>query len=384
MIERRNLASRVERALDRAPVTALLGPRQCGKTTMARQIARRRGDVTYFDLESPGDSARLEHPMMALEPLKGLVIIDEVQRRPELFAILRVLADRRASSARFLILGSASPHLVKGASESLAGRIEFVEMGGIEPSDPGAPHLDRLWVRGGLPPSCLARTETDSYVWRDNYVRTFLERDVPQLGISVPALTLRRFWSMLAHYHGQIWNSSELGAALGLNDKTVRRYLDLLTGAFLVWQLAPWHENIGKRQVKSPKVYFRDTGLLHLLLEIPDARALDRHPKIGASWEGFALELVLRALRPLSAYFWATHSGAELDLLVVDRGRRYGFEFKRADAPRMTRSLDSAIRTLGLARAWIVYPGRTAYRISAKAAALPLSRLTGKFTIRSL
>jgi predicted AAA+ superfamily ATPase len=384
MIERRNLLSRVNRALERAPVTGLMGPRQCGKTTLARQVAGSRARVEYFDLEAPKDVARLENPELALARLKGLVVIDEIQLMPSLFPLLRVLADRRPLPARFLILGSVSPDLVAGASESLAGRIEFIEMGGIEPADPGSPSLDRLWVRGGLPRSCLARTEKDSYTWRENYVLTFLERDVPKLGIRIPAAALRRFWSMLAHYHGQTWNSCEIAGAMAMSDKTMRQYLDILSGAFLVRQLHPWFENVGKRQVKAPKIYFRDTGLLHLLLEIPDLRALDRHPKIGASWEGFALELTLRSLRPLSAYYWGTHAGAELDLMIVDRGLRYGFEFKRADAPRMTRSLQSAIDSLGLEKAWIVYPGRIAYRINEKVSVLPLDRLAGRVSLAKL
>lgn len=361
-----------------------MGPRQCGKTTLARRVAAGRRPAAFFDLESPADLARLANPEIALSRLKGLVVIDEIQHRPDLFPLLRVLSDRRPCPARFLILGSVSPSLVKGASESLAGRIEFIEMGGLDPSDPGTPSLDRLWLRGGLPRSCLARTEPDSYAWRDNYVATFLERDIPNLGIRIPAPALRRFWSMLAHYHGQIWNSSEIAGSMGMSDKTMRQYLDILTGAFLVRQLQPWHENVGKRQVKSPKIYFRDTGLLHLLLEIPDARALDRNPKIGASWEGFALERTLQSLRPLSAYFWATHSGAELDLLITHGGRRYGFEFKRADAPRMTKSLLSAIETLNLAKAWIVYPGDTAYPLAKNVSVIPLDRLTGKVSLPNL
>jgi hypothetical protein len=294
-IARQDDRDRVARALARAPIAALLGPRQCGKTTLAREIGGLR-NATYFDLESHIDQRRLTNPEFELGDARGLVVIDEIQTRPDLFALLRVLADRPSRRARFLILGSASPGLVRGASESLAGRVEFVELGGLNLRDTGSDAATQLWVRGGLPRSFLARTAADSAAWRDQFVQTFLERDVPQLGITVPAAAMRRFWTMLAHYHGQTWNGSELARSMGLSDKTVRGYLDILTGTFMVRQLQPWHANVSKRQVKAPKIYLRDSGVLHSLLELNTRDALLAHPKVGASWEGFAIEQVLLRL----------------------------------------------------------------------------------------
>jgi predicted AAA+ superfamily ATPase len=301
--------------------------------------------------------------------------LDEIQSMPELFAVLRVLVDREETRCRFLVLGSASPEIVRGASETLAGRIEFVELGGFDLAEVGTPQWQRLWVRGGFPRSYLAETDRDSLAWREGFIRTFLERDVPQLGFSVAAAAMRRFWTMLAHYHGQTWNASELARAMGLTDKTVRGYLDLLTGTFMVRQLQPWHENLAKRQVKAPKVYLRDTGLLHGLLELPDLPSLTAHPRVGASWEGFALEQVLRLMRPPQAYFWATHGGAELDLLFFYRGRRYGVEVKFAEAPVVTRSMKVAVTDLGLDRLWVIHPGRHGYPLDERIAFLPLSDL---------
>lgn len=346
-------------------MVALVGPRQCGKTTLARRIAQ-DGLADRFDLEDPVDVARLAAPKLALENLRGLVVIDEIQRMPELFEILRVLADRPRTPARFLVLGSASPQLVRGVSETLAGRVRFVEMGGFDVQEAGAERIRALWTRGGFPRSFLARSESESFTWRGDFIRTFLERDIPQLGISIAATTLRRFWTMIAHYHGQIWNAAEFARSLGTSEPTARRYLDILAGAFVVRQLAPWFENLGKRQVKSPKVYVRDSGLLHALLGLGDHRQLTSHPKFGASWEGFAVEQVLGILRPHEAYFWATHSGAELDLLAIRRGKRLGFEMKCADAPSLTRSMTVALHDLRLDRLLVVYPGTRSYRLSPK------------------
>ena len=365
MIARPDLIRRVRRALRDNPVAVLLGPRQCGKTTLARMIAERRR-CELFDLEDPRDLARLEAPMLALEPLRGLVIIDEVQRKPELFELLRVLADRPRGGARFLLLGSASPHVVRGVSESLAGRAGVVEMGGFDLREIGAENYRSLWLRGGLPRSYLARSGPASRRWRADFVRTFLERDIPQLGITIPAQTLRRFWTMVAHYHGQVWNAAELARSLGRSEKTAGRYLDLLSGAFVVRQVQPWFENVGKRQVKSPKVYVRDTGLLHALLEIDTQRDLLRHPKLGASWEGFAMEQVLAATGSESFYWWATHSGAEIDLLLLKGAKRIGVELKCADAPRMTKSIRTAMDVLKLDHVHVVYPGPKSYPIEKK------------------
>jgi predicted AAA+ superfamily ATPase len=369
-ISRPRYTTAIKTALGRTPICALLGPRQCGKTTLARIIARETG-AAYFDLESAPDRARLESPLAALDPLEGIVVLDEIQRRPELFEHLRVLADRDPLSARFLILGSASPELVRQASESLAGRIEFVDLAGFDVSEVGAENLERRWVRGGFPRSYLAETDDDSFAWRANFIRTFLERDIPQLGIRIPSAAIERFWTMVSHYHGQIWNASELAASLGLSDKTITQYLDILCGTYMMRRLQPWHENLRKRQVKSPKVYIRDSGIFHSLIGLPDRDAVLGHPKLGASWEGFMLEQVLRHLDATGTYFWATHAGAELDLLVMLNGRRYGIEFKWHDAPRMTRSLHVALEDLHLERACIIYPGKEAYAVHEKVTAVP-------------
>ena len=362
LIPRSRLRELVETHLSQFPVVSMLGPRQSGKTTVARQIAEHRG-ATYFDLEDPKALARLEHPASSLEPLRGLVVMDEIQRRPELFALLRVLADRDPLPARFLILGSASPDVVKGVSESLAGRVAFVDVTGFDLGEVGAHSFEQLWLRGGFPRSFLADGDEASITWRFEFVRTFLERDVPQLGLSIPAATLRRFWTMLAHVHGQVWNAAELARSLGSSESTARRYLDLLSSVFLVRQLPPWFENLAKRQVKAPKIYVRDSGLLHALLDLRDKAALESHPKLGASWEGFALEQVLRFANSRNAYFWGTHSGAELDLLLFDRVRRVGFEFKYGDAPRTTRSMRIASADLGLEQILVVHPGADSYEL---------------------
>jgi len=380
VVKRPSYLQQISKALKRSPVTALLGPRQCGKTTLAREFGRDR-DATYFDLESQPDVRRLENPQLMLGSLKGPVIIDEVQVLPHLFNILRVLVDRPTNRVRFLILGSASPEIIRNVSESLAGRVEFVELSGFDLRETGGESWRNLWLRGGFPRSFLAKSDEDSLAWREGFIRTFLERDIPQLGITIPAAAMRRFWTMLAHYHGQTWNASELARSLGLSDKTIRSYLDILTGTFMVRQLQPWYENIGKRQVKAPKIYFRDSGLLHALLGLPDRHALLGHPRVGASWEGFALEQFLLAMRPHDAYFWATHNGAEIDLLFVHGGRRYAVEAKFSEAPTVTRSMHVGIRDLGLDHLWIMHPGQHSYPIHEKITAWPLKdvdRLPGR------
>ena len=356
MISRKTFKKAIQTALARAPICGLLGPRQAGKSTLAREIAA-PGSSSYFDLESHRDQLRLTNPELALGSLSGLVVLDEIQTRPDLFPILRVLADRPKHPARFLILGSASPELMSRSAESLAGRIEYVDLHGFDLSETGPRSADKLWVRGGFPRSFLATKESDSVAWREGFVRTFLERDLPQFGIRVGAAAMRRFWTMLAHSHGQLWNASELGRSLGLSDKTVRTYLDELSQTFMVRQLQPWFENVGKRQVKSPKVYLRDSGLLHHLLGIETAAQLHAHPKVGSSWEGFALEQVLRFTASRQAFFWATQGGAELDLLLLRDGKRFGYEFKYSERPQVSRSMRIAIDDLGLDGLTIVCPG---------------------------
>ena len=374
MIRRTRLLERIRDALKRSRVVALVGPRQCGKTTLAREILP-AGSPRYFDLEDPTSLARLAEPMTALANLRGTIVIDEVQRRPALFPVLRVLADRKPLPARFLVLGSASPELLRQTSESLAGRVEIIELSGFGLAEVGLSALDRHWQRGGFPRSFLARSAADSSVWRQQFIHTLLERDLPQLGVTIPAPALFRFWAMLAHYHGQIWNASEPARSLGVSDATVRRYLDLFTGLYMVRQLQPWHENLKKRQVKSPKVYVRDSGLLHQLLGIRSERDLLNHPKCGASWEGYAIEAVIGAAQPDEAYFWATHQGAELDLLLFGNGRRLGVEVKRADAPALTRSMQIALEDLKLEQIAVVYPGTRHYTLSDRITVVPLAAI---------
>lgn len=366
----------VRTALRRSRVVALLGPRQCGKTTLARGFVA-ADSANYFDLEDPASLARLTEPETALRPLRGLVVIDEIQRRPELFPLLRVLADRRPLPARFLILGSAAPELLRQSAETLAGRIETVHLEGLRLADLGVGTQARHWLRGGFPLALTARSEADSFAWRRQFLQTFLERDLPQLGVGVSAPALRRFWSMLAHYHGQIWNAADPARALGVNESTVRRHLDLLTGVFMVRQLPPWFENLGKRQVKAPKIYVRDSGLLHALLGLGTQRDLEHHPKLGASWEGYAVEEVLKALRPDDAYYWATHNGAEIDLVLFKGGKRLGVECKRADAPTLTPSMRIALADLKLDELLVVYPGERRYRLAPRVAVVPLAELAG-------
>jgi hypothetical protein len=374
MIPRPSATEAIRTALDRSRIVALLGPRQCGKTTLARQFVSPES-ANYFDLEDPLSLARLDEAMTTLRSLTGLVVIDEIQRRPELFPNLRVLADRDPLPSRFLILGSACPALLRQSSESLAGRLDTVRIGGLTLSDVGIKNQEKYWLRGGLPLSFLARSETDSLAWRKNFIQTFLERDIPQLGIGTPAPTLFRFWTMLAHYHGQIWNAAEPARSLGVNESTVRRYLDLLEGVFMVRQLPPWHANLKKRQVKSPKIYFRDSGLLHQLLGIRTQEDLLSHPKCGASWEGYIIETLLACVQPDEAYFWATYAGAEIDLLLFKNGGRLGIEIKRADAPRLTPSMRSALTDLSLDRLLVVYPGERGYKLAENIDVIPVSFL---------
>jgi len=352
----------------------LSGPRQCGKTTLARELLSEES-LNYFDLEDPAAVARLDEPMTALRPLKGLVVIDEVQRRPELFPVLRVLVDRRSPPARFLILGSASGDLLRQSSESLAGRVEHVGIGGFSLRELGPSATNDLWRRGGFPLAYLPRKESDSVAWRKQFVQTLLERDLPQWGVRVPAMALQRFWTMVAHYHAQLWKATEPARALGVSESTTRRYLDLLSDALMVRQLQPWHANLSKRQVKAPKIYVRDTGLLHQLLGIRTAKELLSHPKAGASWEGFVLEQVLALEEHDEAYFWATHQGAEIDLLLRREGRLFGVECKRTDTPRLTPSIRIALADLALERVAIIYPGVQRYQLAARVEAVPLETL---------
>jgi predicted AAA+ superfamily ATPase len=374
VIERSGILSRLRAALERARIVLLCGPRQCGKTTLARELLSEES-VNYFDLEDPAGLARLDEPMTALGSLTGLIVIDEVQRRPDLFPVLRVLADRRAAGARFLILGSASGDLLRQSSESLAGRVEHISIGGFSLQELSASAVQDLWRRGSFPRAFLAARESDSVAWRKHFVQTLLERDLPQWGVRVPAVALQRFWTMVAHYHGQIWKAAEPARALGVGESTTRRYLDLLTDAFMVRQLQPWHANLSKRQVKAPKVYVRDSGMLHQLLGIRTDKELLSHPKVGASWEGFVLEQALAAEPHDEAYFWATHQGAEIDLVLRREGRLWGVECKRSDAPQLTPSIRIARADLGLERVAVLYPGSKRYPVTDEVEAVPLEAL---------
>jgi len=377
MIDRKRHRGTVLSLLRDFPVVAILGARQVGKTTLALDILKRSGGGERFDLEDPADLARLSDPMLALSGMRGLVVIDEVQRRPDLFPALRVLADRGPRKARFLLLGSASPDLLRQSSESLAGRIAFHTLDGFHLDEVGTGRIERLWLRGGFPSSFLARTNRSSSTWRQSFIRTFLERDLPQLGVRVPSARMSRFWSMLSHYHGQVWNSSDFARSFGVSDKTVRHYLDILSAAMVVQLLQPWHANVRKRQVKSPKVYLRDPGLLHSLFGIEDLRDLARHPKVGASWEGFMLRQVAEWLGAPSGecFFWAAHSGPELDLLWVRGRRRWGFEFKRTSAPALSPSLLAALDTLQLQKIFLVHAGDRSFPLHRKVEAVAADRI---------
>jgi hypothetical protein len=378
LISRPRHADRVRQLLRRSPAVAILGPRQAGKTTLAGAVRRSWPAAgAAFDLEDPADLARLADPILALRPLRGLVVLDEIQRFPELFPVLRVLTDRPRTPARFLVLGSATPDLLRQSSESLAGRLAFHELGGFSIDEAGVRSIDLLWLRGGFPRSFLARSGPASFDWRIDFIGTFLERDLPQLGVSIPSATLRRFWTMLAHYHGQVWNAAEFARSFGVSDMTVRRYLDLLAATFVVRVLLPWHENLGKRQVKSPKIYLADSGLLHALLNIRTREDLERHPKVGASFEGFAIAAVVDRLgaRWNECYFWATHAGAELDLLVVRGRTRVGFEIKRTVAPAVTPSMRTALKDLRLSHLDVIHAGDRTFPLAPRIRAVALSRL---------
>ena len=372
MVVRQHYRDRIKKALGRSPVVALMGPRQCGKTTLARQMIP-ASYAQYFDLEDPVVAQLMENPMTALQALRGLVVIDEAQRQPKLFPILRVLVDRPKQQATFLILGSASPELSRQAAESLAGRVEIIEMRGFDSNELPAKAQESLWQRGGFPRSYLAADDDASVVWRKNFIRTFLERDLAVLGFGLSAALMGRFWTMLAHYHAQLWNGSEIAGSLGVAPNTARAYLDALEQTYMIRRLLPWQANLGKRLVKSPKIYFRDSGLFHTLCGIRSAADLLTHPKLGASWEGFALEEIIQARQPDQAWFYAVHSGSELDLLMELNGKRVGVEFKRADAPTATRSMHLAVADLELDELWVVYPGSRIYGLDEKIVVRPLS-----------
>jgi len=374
MIKRAKYKKHIEEALGRSRAVALLGPRQCGKTTLARELVD-KDSPNYFDLEDPSSLIGLADPKTALASLKDIVVIDEVQRRPDLFPILRVLLDRSPLPAKFLILGSASHDLLRQSSESLAGRLEMIEMDGFGLSEVGQKGASRLWLRGGFPLSFLARNDVDSFAWRKSFIQSFLERDLRQQGINIPAVALHRFWAMLAHSHGQIWNAAPFATSLGITEPTVRRYLDILTGVFMVRQIQPWHANIKKRQVKAPKVYIRDTGMLNSLLGLKTEAEVLRHPSCGASWEGYVIEEVIHSVEPDDVYYWATHQGAEIDSVFTKGGRMYGVEVKRADAPTMTPSMRIALEDLKLERIIVIYPGNKRYSLHKKIDVVPFESI---------
>ncbi len=375
-IKRQKDIEAIETIIRSFPVTAILGPRQCGKTTLAREFSPDH----FFDLENPRDMARFANPQLALEDLKGLIVIDEIQLLPELFALLRYLVDQKKEQ-KYLILGSASPVLIKKSGESLAGRIAYYHLGGFGLEDVDKTNLNKLWTTGGFPRSFLAESENQSLIWRENYITTFLSQDIPQLGISIPAHSMRRFWMMLSHYHGQVINFSELARSFSISDVTVRKYIDILEGTFMVRVLHPWHTNLGKRLVKRPKIYLRDSGIFHSLQAIGSWEQLLVHPKLGASWEGFAQECVISSIekKPWDIFFWSTHSGAEVDLFWQHAGKNWAIEFKYSDAPKLTKSMRIAIQDLLLEHLWIVYPGKESYRLEKNITVIPLHEVQNQW-----
>jgi len=376
MVKRDGYINFIKKALGRSRAVALLGPRQCGKTTLAQELVDIHSP-NYFDLEDQSSLIALADPKGVLEPLKGLVVIDEVQQRPELFPVLRILLDRKPLPAKFLILGSASPDLLRQSSESLAGRLELIEMGGFDLSEVEKKKALQLWLRGGFPLSFLSKSDSESFTWRKSFIKTFLERDLREQGIELPSVTLHRFWAMLANSHGQIWNAAPIAKSLGITEPTVRKYLDIFTGIFIVRQLHPWYVNIKKRQVKSPKVYIRDTGILNSFLELKNEAEILRHQKCGSSWEGFVIEQLIKILEIDHPYFWATHQGAEIDLVFNNGGYMYGVEIKRADAPTMTPSMKNALEDLELKRIAVIYPGNRRYSIHKKVDVVPFDEILG-------
>ncbi|MCF7792220.1 MAG: ATP-binding protein [Victivallales bacterium] len=373
IIKRIQYLEKLKLAFQRSNTVCLLGPRQCGKTTLARSFELST-EKHYFDLENPRHVSMLSEPMIALESLDGLIVIDEVQRKPKIFEIIRVLVDRPDNSAKFLLLGSASFSLIHGISETLAGRTAFVDISGFNILEIEKGYIDELWVRGGFPLSYLADSEFNSKAWREDFIRTFLERDIPQIGFSIPSVTMRRFWTMIAHYHGNNWNAAEFARSLGSAEATARKYLDILTGSFVVRQLPPWFENIKKRQLKAPKIYIRDSGILHSLLSIDDKKSLLGHPKLGASWEGFVIEQILSLTdNNRDVYFWGTHAGCELDILMFRNGKRIGFEVKYSDAPIISKSMRIALSDLNLEELFVVYPGQEKYKLDKKITVIPLN-----------
>lgn len=372
MIKRLTDVENIKKLLDTFPVVAILGPRQCGKTTISKEFNAEH----YFDLENPRDAARLEHPQLTLEDLSGLVTIDEIQRMPDLFPLIRYMVDNKPGQ-KYLVLGSASRELLRQSSDSLAGRIGYYGLEGFRVSDVGAGNFKQLWLRGGFPRSYTAKSDDESLLWRENYITTFLEKDIPQLGIDIPSQSLRRFWKMLSHYHGQVINYSELGRSFGISDTTVKKYIDILESTFMIRIQPPWYVNLGKRLVKSPKIYLKDSGIFHSLMAIENLEQLTAHNKLGASWEGFALECVAKSVgkRDEEMYFWSTHSGAEVDLFWQKGGKNWGVEFKYMDAPRLSKSMQIALTDLELEHLWVVYPGDDRYRLANNITALPLKQI---------
>ena len=378
-IERIKEIEALKSRLKVSSVVGILGPRQCGKTTLAHQFCRnyKKEKVHFFDMEDPRDLVKLENPTLALEELKGLIVIDEIQRKPNLFPVLRVLVDRNKST-KYIIVGSASRDLISQSSETLAGRISYLELGGFALNLLPEIDMKKLWAWGGFPRSYLAKSSQVSFQWRQDFITTFLERDIPNLGINIPAPTLRRFWIMISHYHGQVFNASEISRSFGTSDNTVKKYLDILSGTFMIRQLQPWFYNTGKRLVKRPKIYFRDSGIFHALTSLKSFNELISHPKLGASWEGFVIEQIVRILnlREEEIFFWAAHTGAELDLLFQGKGKQWGVEIKYNEAPSLTKSMLQAVSELSLEHMWMIYPGKEKYRLHKKVSVIPANGLS--------